>query len=97
MIPPDYGWLFCAVTSPGYVWSAGGLDAEHGSTNPDDVTVPIAFYGEGIPAQRVERRVSTVDIAPTLAALLGVSPTEPLDGRVLHEVLDHHNFSEAHP
>jgi hypothetical protein len=34
MIPPEDGWLFCAVTSPGYVWSAGGLDAEHGSTNP---------------------------------------------------------------
>jgi len=97
MLPPDYGWLFCAVTAPGYVWSAGGLEAEHGSTNPEDVAVPIAFYGDGIPAQRIERRVSTVNIAPTLAALLGVSPTEPLDGRVLREVLDHHNFSEAHP
>ena len=45
MIPPDYGWLLCGVTAPGYVWSAGGLDAEHGSTNPEDVAVPIAFYG----------------------------------------------------
>ena len=87
MIPADYGWLLCGVTAPGYVWSAGGLDAEHGSTNPEDIAVPIAFYGAGIPAQRVERPVSTVDIAPTLAALLGVPPTEPLDGHVLHEVL----------
>ena len=45
MLPPDYGWLFCAVTAPGYVWSAGEPDAEHGSTNPEDVAVLIAFYG----------------------------------------------------
>ena len=88
MIPPDYGWLVCAVTSPGYVWSAGGLDAEHGSTNPEDVAVPIAFYGAGIPTLRIDRPVSTVDIAPTLAALLGVAPDEPLDGHVLAEVLE---------
>jgi predicted AlkP superfamily pyrophosphatase or phosphodiesterase len=88
MIPPDYGWLLCALTAPGYVWSAGGLDAEHGSTNPEDVAVPIAFYGEGIRAVRIERPVSTVDIAPTLAALLGIAPDETLDGRVLSEVLE---------
>ena len=86
MIPLDYGWLVCAVTAPGYVWSDGGLDAQHGSTNPEDVAVPIAFYGAGIMAQRIDRPVSTVDIAPTLAALLGVPPAEPLDGHVLREV-----------
>jgi arylsulfatase A-like enzyme len=87
LLPADYGWLFCAVTLPGYVWSSGQLGAEHGAGNPDDVAVPIVFWGEGIAAQRVERPVSTVDIAPTLAALLGVAPAEPLDGQVLREVL----------
>jgi Type I phosphodiesterase / nucleotide pyrophosphatase len=87
LLPADYGWLFCAVTLPGYVWSAGQLGAEHGAGNPDDVAVPIVFWGEGIAAQRIERPVSTVDIAPTLAALLRVSPAEPLDGHVLQEVL----------
>jgi len=97
MIPPDYGWLLCGVTAPGYVWSAGGLDAEHGSTNPEDVAVPIAFYGASIAAQRIARSVSTVDIAPTLAALLGVPPTEPLDGHVLPEVLSHPNREGTDP
>jgi arylsulfatase A-like enzyme len=31
--------------------------------------------------------VSVVDIAPTLAALLGVEPTEPIQGRALREAL----------
>jgi predicted AlkP superfamily pyrophosphatase or phosphodiesterase len=86
LLPADYGWLICATTKPGYVWSNGGLDAEHGSANPDDIAVPIAFYGKGIAAQHIERPVSTVDIAPTLAALLRVSPLERLDGHVLPEV-----------
>lgn len=34
----------------------------------------------------VARPVRTVDIAPTLARLLGIRPTEPLDGVDLPEV-----------
>ncbi len=86
LLPADYGWLFCAVTIDGYVWSGGGLGAEHSSANREDIEVPIAFYGLGIPARHVERAASTVDIAPTLAALLGVTPMEVLDGHVLREV-----------
>ena len=51
--------------------------------------MPIAFYGPGIRAQRPARAVSTVDIAPTLAALIGVTPTEAVDGHVLEEVVGH--------
>jgi hypothetical protein len=88
LLPPDLGWLICAVTAPGYVWSAG-FSAEHGGAHPEDIAVPIAFYGPGIPAQRLERPVSTVDIGPTLAALIGVGPTEPIDGHFLPEVVGH--------
>ena len=87
LLPADYGWLFCAVPVDGYVWSGGGLGAEHSSANREDIEVPIAFYGSGIPARRVERAASTVDIAPTLAALLGLTPTDAFDGHVLAEVL----------
>ena len=34
-----------------------------------------------------EQRVRTVDIAPTLARLLDLTPAEPLDGHPLTEVL----------
>jgi predicted AlkP superfamily pyrophosphatase or phosphodiesterase len=86
-IPAGFAWLLCAAIEPGYVWAPPGVTlAEHGSTAPADVGVPIIFYGKGIRHAIVTRPVRTVDIAPTLAAFLGVRPTEPLDGRTLPEV-----------
>ena len=48
--------------------------------------MPIVFWGAGIAPRSVSRPVRTVDIAPTLARLLGVHPTERLDGVALPEV-----------
>ncbi len=86
-LPMDYGWLFCAVLEPGYIWATEPGWTTHGTTNPDDVNVPIAFFGGGIRPGVYRRPVPTVDIAPTLAALLHLTPAEPLDGRALPEVL----------
>ncbi|MGI9039731.1 MAG: alkaline phosphatase family protein [Gemmatimonadales bacterium] len=87
-LPPGFGWLICAVIEPSFIWSAPGATyADHGSTAPLDISVPIGFLGRGIGHRTVRRTVNTVDIAPTLAALLGIRPTEPLDGRVLPEVV----------
>ncbi len=87
-IPGGYGWLFAAVLEPGFVWSTPNAgEAEHGSTASEDVTVPIAFMGPGIGHAVVHRGVRTVDIAPTLAALLGVKPDMPLDGVPLAEIV----------
>jgi len=87
LLPTGLGWLFCAVPKPGYVWSSGKQVAEHGTGGPDDVEVPIAFMGPDIRAATVNRPARTVDIGPTLAAYLGVRPTEAVDGRVLEEVV----------
>jgi arylsulfatase A-like enzyme len=87
-LPPGYGWLIAAVLQPGSVWSAADAGAaEHGSTAELDVTVPIAFVGAGIPHALIHRTVRTVDIAPTLAELLGVRPAERLDGAALPEIV----------
>jgi len=62
----------------------------HGSPWSYDVSIPLLFFGPPFVRRGTYGQPATQqDIAPTLAALL--------DGRVLREVLDHHNFSEAHP
>jgi arylsulfatase A-like enzyme len=81
-----FPWLVGASAAPGYIWSEGGSGTTHGTGNPDDVLVPIVFLGPGVRAARVTRPVRTVDIAPTLAGLLGVTPSERLDGVPLVEL-----------
>ena len=76
------------MLEPGFVWSTPDAgQAQHGSTASEDVTVPIAFAGPGIKHAVVHRGVRTVDIAPTLATLLGVKPDMPIDGVPLPEIV----------
>lgn len=87
-IPPGHGWLIAGMLQPGFVWSPAHVrSAEHGSTAPEDITVPIAFVGPGIARAIVHRPVRTVDIGPTLAALIGVRPEGRLDGAPLREII----------
>jgi arylsulfatase A-like enzyme len=67
--------------------SWGGNIASHGSSYDYDSRVPIIFYGAGVRPGHYPDFVRTVDIAPTLAALAGVKPTERLDGVVLTRAL----------
>lgn len=61
-----------------------GVDyATHGSPHEYDARVPILIWGDGITAGLRPGRARVVDIAPTLAELLRVRPTEVLDGRPL--------------
>lgn len=63
---------------------AGGSVATHGSPWDHDRKVPILFWWRGIVAEDREASAMTVDIAPTLAGLIGVSmPAAELDGRCL--------------
>lgn len=86
-LPADFPWLISAVARRGYIWSGATRGATHGTSNPEDVLVPIAFLGHGLHAGRIDRPVRTVDIAPTLAEMLGVEPRDSLDGVVLREVV----------
>jgi predicted AlkP superfamily pyrophosphatase or phosphodiesterase len=61
--------------------------ATHGSPYDQDAHVPIIFSGAGVKPGRYTTFARTVDIAPTLAQILGVRPTERLDGVVLQEAL----------
>lgn len=61
--------------------------ATHGSPRDRDAHVPIIFYGAPFKRGRYHEFARTVDIAPTLARVLGVVPTEPIDGKVLQSAL----------
>jgi len=85
-VPPWLGGELMVTLKPRSVlgWASS---AEHGQPSDDDTHVPLVLWGPGIRAGTFGRRVSVVDLAPTLAALLGVRPTEPVQGRVLAEAL----------
>jgi len=65
--------------------SAYDTGTSHGSEHPYDRNVPIAFYGPGVEPGRVKGPARTVDIAPTLAGLIGVDVPDGLDGHNLLE------------
>jgi predicted AlkP superfamily pyrophosphatase or phosphodiesterase len=59
----------------------------HGTPHDSDAQVPVLFWGAGVTPGQFADVVRVVDMAPTLAAILGVKPTETLDGRVLSQVV----------
>jgi len=68
----------------GCLWSSHyNRGTTHGSPHHYDRAVPLVFFGPGIEAKRVTGAAATVDIAPTLAAELGITTPAGLDGRAL--------------
>ncbi|WP_156472351.1 alkaline phosphatase family protein [Sphingorhabdus sp. M41] len=64
--------------------TARGYVATHGSPWDYDRRVPILFWRDGIQHFEQPLSVMTVDIAPTLSALIGVDiPTDETDGQCL--------------
>jgi predicted AlkP superfamily pyrophosphatase or phosphodiesterase len=61
--------------------------ATHGSPWRYDTHVPVIFAGHRIKPARITRSVTPYDIAPTLAAYLGITPPSGAHGAVLEEVL----------
>ncbi len=75
-----------ATLTPGSIWAVP-IVATHGSPYDSDTHVPITFYGPGVARGKYSQFVRSVDIAPTLAALLGIKPAEKLDGVPLRSAL----------
>jgi predicted AlkP superfamily pyrophosphatase or phosphodiesterase len=61
----------------------GGTLSSHGSVWDYDRKVPIIFWWPGVTPQERFYPISTIDIAPTLANILGVWPPEDIDGRCM--------------
>lgn len=74
------GCEYCLITS-----STTGTS--HGSAYTYDNHVPIVLWGKHIKPKHVGRPVHTVDIAPTLARIVGVPYPKTVSGKPLAEVL----------
>jgi len=78
------------VFNPG--WFINNLDGlsvavVHGSPWPYDTYVPVIFAGYKLKPKTVSRRVHTVDVASTLANIIGTKPPSGASGDVLLEVV----------
>lgn len=61
------------VLAPKAGWIFGTNATNHGSASPDDQRVPILFMGRGIRPGRYGAPATPADVAPTLAAVCGVT------------------------
>ena len=62
----------------------GGHDRSHGTTREEDMTIPLFFYGsEFTAATKIEKQISLLDIAPTIANIMGITPDREWEGSSL--------------
>ena len=61
----------------------GGHDRTHGSEMPEDMLIPVIIKGKDFEAGRILEDVNIIDIAPTVAKLLGAEPDEEWEGKSL--------------
>ncbi|NLO35567.1 MAG: sulfatase-like hydrolase/transferase [Clostridiaceae bacterium] len=74
-IPDDYTILVTA--------DHGGHERSHGTDMPEDMTIPLFIKGRTVPAKLELDHVSILDIAPTIARLIGVEAAEEWEGKAL--------------
>ena len=90
-IKKDYYWgrsgeLF-VTPKPGYIFISEANGTTSGSPYNYDTQVPLIMAGRGVQQGRFGHTSSPADIAPTIAALLGIEPPSISEGRVLWEAL----------
>ena len=84
--PERAGDIYIVQDPYWFNFDPGPVAVMHGSPWRYDTHVPVIFVGPGIPAGVVRREIQPADVAPTLAALLGMSPPGSAQGTVLPEV-----------
>lgn len=68
----------------------GGHEYDHGSADPQDVTIPWIAWGRGVIAGALDKDVAieTFDTAPTVLWLLGIKEPEAWDGSVVEAAFE---------
>ena len=92
---PEGGWYVMGIPQPYTVGPAKGTD--HASPYTYDTHVPLAFYGLPFRPGTYRTRAEPVDLAATLASLLGINAPTHAVGRVLTEALVPAHHAEDAP
>lgn len=58
----------------------GGHDRSHGTAMPEDMNIPLFFYGKDFVPGVISRQLSLLDIAPTIGKIMGIEPEEEWEG-----------------
>ena len=61
----------------------GGHERTHGLDIPEDMTIPLFFIGDEFSSGEIKKELSLLDIAPTVATLMGIYPDEDWEGESL--------------
>jgi predicted AlkP superfamily pyrophosphatase or phosphodiesterase len=88
---PEGSWYVIGV---GDIYTVGSKGTDHNSPYTYDTHIPLAFYGLPFLAGTYRTNVEAVDMAPTLASLLGINAPTHSVGRVLTEALAPHGSTK---
>jgi len=66
-----------------YTADHGGHDRTHGTEQPEDMTIPVFCFGKPFAPGKELERLSIMDIAPTIASLLGAEIPKEWEGAVI--------------
>lgn len=61
----------------------GGHGRGHGGESPEEMTIPMFFRGQDFKAGPLQESCSLLDIAPTITAVMGLSPVKEWEGRAV--------------
>lgn len=85
--PSRFGDIYIAQKPYWFLLESGPIAVMHGSPWRYDTHVPIIFAGAKIKSKTINRLVHPVDVAPTIAGYLGMTPPSSAQGVPLGEVL----------
>lgn len=87
-LTPESSIAVAVTLQPYTIWEFNKSPmAMHGSPSDLDARVPLILFGPPFRPGRRGEKVRVVDLAPTLARVLHVPPTDKVDGRVLDAAL----------
>ncbi len=81
--PSRSGDIYVVQEPYWFLFEKGPIGVMHGSPWNYDTHVPIIFAGVGIEPKTVHQLVHPVDVAPTIANYLGISPPASSVGKVI--------------